>query len=205
MTAYILSALIGYICGSLPTAYLFVKWKTTIDIRRAGSGNVGTMNVFEVTGSKVLGVAVLVVDMVKGIVPVLAVFMAFGSTFDVLATAGLSAIIGHSFPVWIGFRGGRGLATTAGVMLVIGWVFIVIWVVVWAAVFAPTRSIHAGNILASIGSPVVVGLLPQSILAATLPYYTNPSNLLYFSIAFSVIIMITHRQFITTFFQRPTQ
>lgn len=205
LAAYIISAFIGYLFGSFPTAYLFVKWKSKIDIRQAGSGNVGTMNVLEVTGSRALGVTVLVIDMVKGTLPVLIVLMMIGNEFGMLATAGLSAIIGHSFSVWLGLRGGRGLATATGVMLVIGWAFIVIWIALWAGSYFPTRSIHAANILASVFSPFVIAIMPSTILVETLPYYTSPTDLLHFAIVFCIITLITHRESIFLFIKRNQQ
>lgn len=200
MTAYILSALIGYAFGSFPSAYVLVKWKYRIDIRRAGSGNVGTMNVFDVTGSRTLGVAVLTIDMLKGTLPVLIVLTAISEQFELLAIAGLCAIIGHSFPVWLGFKGGRGLATTAGVMLVIGWMFIVIWIALWSIAYFPTKSIHAANIIASVCSPAVTAVMP-SMMAQTLPDFTSTTNLMFFGIAFCTIVLITHRETLTAFFK----
>lgn len=196
MTSYIISALIGYLVGSFPTAYLLVKWKTKVDIRQAGSGNVGTLNTMEVTSSKSLGVAVLMIDMVKGALPVLLVMNLGGMQFWILGVAGLSAIIGHSFPLWLKFKGGRGLATTAGVMLVLGWVFIVIWLVLWTLAYLSTRNIHWGNILASMLSPILVAVMPKSILLNTLPSYTSTNDLLYFGIAFCALILITHREYL---------
>lgn len=202
MTEYILSALIGYAFGSFPTAYLLVKWKRNIDIRQVGSGSVGTMNVFDVTGSPALGVAVLVIDIVKGVLPVLLVLTTLGNRFEILATAGLCAIVGHGFPVWLGLKGGRGLATTAGVMFVIGWVFVLIWIILWAGSYLPTKSIHAANILASIFTPVLIAILPASMLEQTLPYYTSATNLLLVGIAFCVIILTTHREPILLFMKK---
>jgi glycerol-3-phosphate acyltransferase PlsY len=201
LTAYIFSTLIGYAFGSFPTAYLLVKWKYNIDIRQAGSGNVGTMNVFEVTGSRMVGVTVLVLDMVKGTVPVLVVLKMVGNDFWLVAVAGLSAIIGHSFSAWLGFRGGRGLATTAGVMLVIGWVFVVIWIILWAGSYVPTKSIHGANILASVFSPLLIAAIPSAMLTETLPYYTSPTNLLLFGIVFCAVILVTHRKSILALFK----
>ena len=205
MLTYIVSAIVGYAFGSVPTAYLLVKWKTRVDIRRAGSGNVGTMNTFDVTGSKALSVGVLVIDMVKGALAVLIVMWLMRNDFEMLALAGLSAIAGHSFPVWLRFQGGRGLATTAGVMLVVGWIFIIIWIALWTGAYLSTRSVHAGNIIASLSSPLVVAIAPQELLAQTLPPYTSPTNLLFFSIVFCVIMLATHRQPLLSFLKRNYQ
>jgi len=199
---YFFSALIGYVVGSLPVAYLLVKWKSRIDIRQAGSGNVGTMNAFDVTGSRMLAVGVLVADLLKGAAAVFIVKGIWGNEFGVLATSGLSTILGHSFPVWLNFHGGRGLATTVGVMLVLGWIFIVIWIVLWTGVYLSTKSIHAGNILASVCSPLVVAIVPSRFLAQALPAFTRPVDLLYFSIVFCLITLATHRKPLLAFFQQ---
>lgn len=194
LIAYIISALIGYFVGSFPTAYLLVKWKTKVDIRQVGSGNVGTLNTMEVTGSKSLGVAVLIIDILKGAVPVLLTMPLFGSSFALLVTAGFGAIIGHSFPVWLHFKGGRGLATSAGVLLVIGWIYVVLWLVLWLFIYVPTRSIHAGNVIASMCIPLIIAAIPTSVLSQALPPYTSTVNLLHFSIAFCVLVIVTHRE-----------
>lgn len=199
MIPYIISALIGYVSGSFPSAYLLVKWKTNVDIRQSGSGSVGTLNAMEVAGSSTLGTGVLVLDMVKGALPVVFALNFLGDEFEILAAAGLSAIIGHSFPVWLKFKGGRGLATTAGVMLVLGWVFIVIWLALWGLAYAPTRSVHAGNIFALLFAPLMVAVAPKSLLLQTLPHYTSVENLLFFSIAFCVVLLFTHREVLRSF------
>jgi glycerol-3-phosphate acyltransferase PlsY len=205
VTEYILSAFIGYLFGSFPTAYLLVKWRRKTDIRQAGSGNVGTMNVLETTGSTALGVSVLVIDMAKGAIPVILVLNFIDVRFESLAAAGLGAIVGHSFSAWLGFKGGRGLATTAGALLVIGWIFIIMWIALWVVVYLPTKNIHAGNILASILSPPVVAVVPREALTAVLPQHTAQMDLVVFGILLCTLIIVTHRDQITTFFQRHTE
>jgi len=202
LTAYTLSALLGYLIGSFPTAFLLVKWKAGIDIRRAGSGNVGTLNTMEVTGSRSLGVAVLVIDVVKGALAVALTMSLFGNLFWTMGVAGLSAIAGHAFPVWLNFRGGRGLAAAAGVFMVLGWIFIVIWLVLWTAAYLPFRNVHLGNVLASLAGAGVVAGLPKSALTQTLPNFTSTGNLLFLTITFCVLVLITHREPIAAMMKR---
>ena len=189
--------------GSFPTAFLLVKWKAEIDIRQAGSGNVGTLNTMEVTGSKGLGIAVLIIDMLKGVLSVVLAMSLFGHAFWIPGAAGLSAIAGHSFPVWLKFKGGRGLATAAGVFLVLGWVFVVIWLVLWGVTYLLFRSIHAGNVLASLLGPFLLAGLPSPVLSQTLPGFTSVTNLFHCGIAFSFITLVAHRDVITELIKRP--
>ena len=114
----IVAGVVGYLLGSFPTAYLMVRLKSRVDIRKAGSGNVGTLNSFMVTKSKGVGVVVLLLDLLKGVAAV-TIAPLFGASDPFLAqtVAGAAAVAGHNFPVWLGGKGGRGLATGAGVML----------------------------------------------------------------------------------------
>jgi glycerol-3-phosphate acyltransferase PlsY len=124
---YLTWFLIGYLLGSIPTAYIFVKVFNGIDIRKAGSGNVGALNAYEVSGSPLIGLSVLLIDIMKG-------YFAFKlsenlSDGDAVACliAGVSAVLGHNFSIWINFYGGRGLATSLGVFLALNPILILIW------------------------------------------------------------------------------
>ena len=155
MIAAIPSFALGYLIGSFPTAFLLVKWTARLDIRVAGSGNVGALNAFDVTRSKLLGALVLLIDLAKGSAAVWADSMLFGHGLWIMGFAGLGSIAGHNYPVWLRFKGGRGLATAAGVMLVLNWALVVLWCLAWLAMYAYTRSVHSANIAASILSPAL--------------------------------------------------
>ena len=146
MLVFVLSGVLGYLIGSIPTAFLVVRWKSSVDIRRAGSGNVGALNSFEVTRSKL----VLFLDLLKGVLATLVAAWMFGHQFSIQATGGVAAVTGHNFPIWLKFKGGRGLATAAGVMFVVCWVAVFVWGVLWAIGFALTRDVNAGNTIASL-------------------------------------------------------
>ena len=109
--------LLGYVVGSIPSAYIAGRWLTGEDIRRLGDGNVGARNAYHELGPKV-GVAVFVVDAIKGMVPVL-IAQAVVTSQVVVLTAGVAVVIGHNWPLFLGFRGGRGEATTIGVLLIL--------------------------------------------------------------------------------------
>jgi acyl phosphate:glycerol-3-phosphate acyltransferase len=164
MLSHILAGVVGYLFGSIPTAYVLVRWKSNLDIRKVGSGNVGTLNSFEVTNSKLVGVGVLLIDLFKGVLAVLFVRGAMGDEFATLAWGGIGAIVGHNFPVWLGFRGGRGLATAAGVMLVLGWMFVPIWMGVWFIGKLISGDVNVGNACGTIAVLLVGLLAPLSML-----------------------------------------
>lgn len=163
MASLILAASLGYLAGSIPFAYLFVYWKTELDIRREGSGNVGTLNSFVVSKSKWLALGVLILDLAKGSAAVLAARALVRADFPHGATAGLMAVVGHSFPVWIGFKGGRGLAPAAGAFLVLNWLVVPAWLFLWGVSFLLVRAVNPANALASAATLAGALLAPPEI------------------------------------------
>ncbi len=113
MTSYAVAALVGYLIGSFPTGYLLGRLLRGIDIREYGSGATGATNVLRVLGPKAF-LATLLVDALKGWIPLLLTWY-LTESHELQATVGVAAILGHDFPLYIGFRGGRGVATTFGV------------------------------------------------------------------------------------------
>ncbi|MBI4548924.1 MAG: glycerol-3-phosphate acyltransferase [Ignavibacteriae bacterium] len=194
MTRYALSLLLGYFVGSLPTAYLLVKWKTRLDIRKTGSGNVGAMNTFEVTGSKLLGAIVMLLDLLKGVAAVGLSWMLVGEEFWIIGIGGLGSIIGHTYPIWLKFKGGRGLSTAAGMMLVLGWIFVVVWCTLWTVVYVTSKNIHASNITASMITPVVIAVTPTDLVRVTLPLFIGANNFIYLSIILCLLLLLGHRE-----------
>ena len=192
MLEYFFSSLLGYFIGSIPTAYLLVKWKTKLDIRQTGSGNVGAMNTFDVTGSKFLGVFVMVIDLLKGVAAVWLASLLLGKEFWVMASGGLASMVGHSYPIWLQFKGGRGLSTAAGIMMILGWVFVLIWCSLWAVMYSGSRNIHLSNIVASVGTPIVIVLTPEIFISRVLPQYTEANNFLYLSVLICLFIFMRH-------------
>lgn len=111
------AAIVAYLVGSFPTAYVIGKHYRDVDVSRNGSGNIGAMNAYEVTGSKLIGISVAVVDLAKGFVVTFAANLIFGLTIGLVAA--LFVVVGHNYSAFIKFKGGRGLATAAGALLVI--------------------------------------------------------------------------------------
>jgi len=187
----ILAATVGYLLGSLPTAYLLVKWKTNLDIRHAGSGNVGMLNSFLVTRSKFVGFAVLLFDIAKGCVAVWVGSIVCGPDFVYRAIAGCSAVLGHDFPIWLGGKGGRGLATAAGVMLLLGWAWIVVWIVVWAFGFLIWRNVNLANAFGSFVVLLGAGvILPDELMRMTTPENVPHAGYRVFAVALMGLVLL---------------
>jgi acyl phosphate:glycerol-3-phosphate acyltransferase len=129
MTGIVLAAVIGYLLGSIPFGMVLTRLAGLGDIRHIGSGNIGATNVLR-TGNKALAALTLLLDLAKGIAAVL-----IGSTWggDAMLAAAGAVILGHMFPVWIGFRGGKAVATALGVLFVIAWPVAVIAFTLWLA------------------------------------------------------------------------
>lgn len=144
MIIYPLAAFLGYICGSIPFAWLMTRWAGLGDIRQIGSGNPGATNVLR-TGRKGLAASVLALDMLKGTLPVFLCFFVFDWNMQAALLAGLFAVLGHMFPVWLRFKGGKSVATALGALLGIQpWLFLALGVTWLVTAFAFRISSLAG-------------------------------------------------------------
>ena len=160
MTPWTTTLPIAYLLGSIPFGYLLVRLVHKQDIRTTGSGNIGATNVLR-SGAKGLGIATLLLDCLKGAV---AVLLAFGiarhagftrpAAFDLASAAAVAAVLGHVFPVWLRFRGGKGVATALGVFLVLSPTILLLAILIFAAVFALTRYVSLASILSAAAIPV---------------------------------------------------
>ena len=155
--SYIATALLGYLLGSIPTGFLVARARG-VDIRTVGSGNIGATNAFRVLG-KGLGIFVLLMDALKGwiAVQVGAYFinrLLPGAALDNLRiTAGIAAILGHNFTCWLNFKGGKGIATSAGVLIaLVPWALVII-LSIFIILFLTTRFVSVGSIAASFSLP----------------------------------------------------
>ncbi|NJO55074.1 MAG: glycerol-3-phosphate 1-O-acyltransferase PlsY [Rhodospirillales bacterium] len=166
-TAHILMAvLIGYFAGSIPFGLLLTRIAGLGDIRQLGSGNIGATNVLR-TGNKKLAALTLLLDCGKGLVPTLAI----GSVAPALAPlAGVAAVIGHNFPIWLGFRGGKGVATTLGVLAGLSWPVGILTAGVWIGSATVFRYSSLAALIALACAPIMmVGFAErEDVLAAAL-------------------------------------
>ncbi|MDD5363277.1 MAG: glycerol-3-phosphate acyltransferase [Ignavibacteria bacterium] len=153
---YILLCIIFYLIGSIPAAYLFLKYKTGKDITKEGSGNSGALNTLQVSGSKSAGFTVLVLDLLKGFIPSYLLFRVVDLPLEFVFIPVVLLVAGHNFSVWLGFKGGRGLATAAGICLAVSPVILLIWVVLFIISYGIYRNVHFGNIVATVILPLFV-------------------------------------------------
>jgi acyl phosphate:glycerol-3-phosphate acyltransferase len=164
MQAIVISAVAGYLLGSIPFGYLLVRVFRGADVRTTGSGNIGATNVART--SPALGIITLLLDGLKGMAAVLIATAISGSNRSVAFVAALAAICGHVFPVWLRFRGGKGVATGLGSFLVLMPKSILLALAVFAAVVLAFRYISLASIIATASLPVLARLLGEAQTAA---------------------------------------
>jgi len=152
---WLLALLLGYALGSIPFGLLLARAAGKGDIRQVGSGNIGATNVLR-AGGKWLAAAVLLLDAGKGF---LAVWLAWLWWPDAAAVGALGAILGHCFPVWLRFKGGKGVATAAGVCCGLGWPIGLAYAAVWLAMLAITRISSLAGMSAALAAPIAATLL----------------------------------------------
>lgn len=154
--------LFGYLLGSIPFGIVITRLAGTTDIRTIGSGNIGATNVLR-TGRKDLAAMTLLGDALKGTVAVLIARSVLGP--EAALVAGLGAFAGHLWPVWLGFKGGKGVATFLGITLALYWPAAVIFAIVWIAVAALSRYSSLSALIASVATPLGAFLLGQPVPA----------------------------------------
>jgi len=188
-------AVTSYLLGSIPFGYLLVRIFRGQDVRQTGSGNIGATNVAR-TGSKGLAIATLLLDALKGYVAVFHVFFWAGhspthvpsagphTVYVFASLAGFFAIVGHMFPVWLRFKGGKGVATAAGAFLAIAPAAVGVALVIFVAVVVFTRYVSLGSIVASAVFPFAAWWLNPE---------TNSAIVFAFMAASSVLIIVRHK------------
>ncbi|MES2766222.1 MAG: glycerol-3-phosphate acyltransferase [Bacteroidota bacterium] len=164
-----LITLLAYLIGAIPIAFLLVKFRTGKDITHEGSGNVGAMNSFEVTGSKWIGIITAVLDALKGIVAVLIARKIGGDDFFLTSLAAFFVVFGHNMNVFLKFKGGRGLAPAAGALLAINPLPVLMWGIMWlTGYYVIKRDVHVGNMAGTIGAPMLLYTTPDLLLKKTM-------------------------------------
>ncbi len=168
---------VGYLLGSIPFGLILTKLAGTGDIRSIGSGNIGATNVLR-TGRRGLAAATLLGDMLKGTAAVFVVDWFDGT--DAALVAGFGAVIGHVFPVWLRFKGGKGVATYVGVLIAVAWPIAAAFGVIWGAIAALTRYSS------------LAGLIAGAAMPPLLWYYAGGKPALLF-LVLTVLIWFMHR------------
>ena len=156
------AVLVGYLCGSVPFGLLLTRAAGLGDVRNIGSGNIGATNVLR-TGNKKLAAATLALDLLKGTVAVVLARVVGG--VDLGIAAGFGAFLGHLFPIWLGFKGGKGVATYIGILLGLMWPAVLIFAGVWLAVAYFSRYSSAGALAATLAVPASLWALGETRMA----------------------------------------
>lgn len=194
--ACIISGIIAYLLGSISFSIIFTKKFAGFDVRQKGSGNAGSTNVLRTAGKKP-AILTLICDILKGVI---AIFIAYliGKIFDfdiqstalLVQIAGICVVIGHTFPVFFGFKGGKGVATALGVLLVTNWQIGLICLVFALVLMALTRIVALGSIAAAILFPVLCFFITNNYLIGD---SSTRMSYLVFGIIMAVIVIFNHR------------
>jgi glycerol-3-phosphate acyltransferase PlsY len=183
MTAFLLTAAFSYLLGSIPFGYLLVRAFLGQDVRQTGSGNIGATNVSR--KSPALGALTLVLDALKGLAAVIATRMLFPGQNTLLGVAALFAILGHMFPVWLRFRGGKGVATGLGSFVALTPKTILIMLAIFLVIFLVFRYVSLASILTVALFPLVAWILGQ---------HRETPQMLAFITAASLLIIAKHHE-----------
>ena len=173
----IIICLISYLMGSIPFGFILTKIFLKKDIREIGSGNIGATNALR-TGNKVLGYSTLILDILKAIIPILYVKFYFS---EFIYISSLCVFLGHVFPIWLKFNGGKGVATYVGILFVIDIYLGLLFTFVWFFIFIISKFSSLSSLIGSISIPIYFLFLSQF------------NDVLFFSIMF-VLIFFTHRE-----------
>jgi len=176
----------SYLLGSIPFGYLLVRLRSGRDVRSVGSGNIGATNVVRAAGWST-GVATLILDLAKGMFAVWLAGHFSDGNIRIVMFAGLAAILGHIFPVWLKFSGGKGVATALGVFLMISWTAVAAAVAVFAIVVLFWRYISLASVSAAAALPLLVYLLYA-------PGHGPPTTVTAGTLLSSVLIIVKHRK-----------
>jgi glycerol-3-phosphate acyltransferase PlsY len=194
MATYIIIAVIAYLIGSINFSIILSKRMAGFDIREKGSGNAGTTNMLRAVGKKA-AVITLICDILKGVVSILIAVLAgkIVKNLDnalLVQLAGIFVIIGHTFPIFFKFKGGKGIATSLGVLLMINWQIGLICLIFALVLMALTKMVSVGSIAAAILFPILVAFIDQNYIVQT-----SNSNWSYlvFSIIVALLVIFNHR------------
>jgi glycerol-3-phosphate acyltransferase PlsY len=185
----ILALVFAYLIGSIPTAVWLGKFYHGIDIREHGSGNAGATNTFRIFGKK-LGIIVLIVDILKGWIAVKLFYVLYESgqsvdeLFNLKIRLGICALLGHVFPIYVGFKGGKGVATLLGIILALNHEAALMSIGVFLLIFVISGYVSLSSIVAGLFFPVVVMVISK----------TSQPAMVVFALMISVAVIITHQK-----------
>ena len=190
MVESVIVAIIAYLIGSINFSVILSKKMAGFDVREKGSGNAGTTNMLRAVGKKAAAIT-LICDILKGVVAIL-IAMLIGKMVEesnsalLVQIAGVAVILGHTFPIFFKFKGGKGVATSLGVLIMSNWQIGLICLVFALVLMILTQMVSVGSIAAAILYPVLTLFIPQN--------YIVPGNYLIYSIILAVLIVFNHRE-----------
>ena len=174
---YLIVGITSYLMGSIPFGFILTKIFLKKDIREIGSGNIGATNALR-AGNKLVGYSTLILDIVKAIIPVIYVKMNYP---ELIYIASLCAFLGHVFPIWLKFKGGKGVATYVGILFSINILLGLIFVISWGVIFLISRYSSLSSIIGSLSVPLYL-------------FITTEKSSVIFFITMFVLIFFTHRE-----------
>ena len=174
---YLVFGIASYLMGSVPFGFILTKIFLKKDIREIGSGNIGATNALR-SGNKLIGYSTLILDIAKAIIPVIYVKINYP---DLIYIASLCAFLGHVFPIWLKFKGGKGVATYVGILFSINIILGLIFVISWAFIFLLFRYSSLSSIIGSLSVPIYILIIGEI------------NNAIFFAIMF-ILIFFTHRE-----------
>lgn len=194
MATYFIVAIVAYLLGSISFSVIITKKMAGFDVREKGSGNAGTTNVLRTVGKKA-AIITLICDILKGVVAILLALLAgyIIKGLDnalLVQLAGIFVILGHTFPIFFKFKGGKGIATSLGVLLMINWQIGLICLVFAIILIILTKMVSVGSIVAAILFPVLVIFINQNYIVAE----SSNWSYLIFSIIIVLLVILNHRE-----------
>lgn len=190
MVSHIIVLIIAYAIGSISFSVILSKKLAGFDVRDKGSGNAGSTNVLRTVGKKAAALTLLC-DILKGVVAIVIAVIVGNMAGDVdrallVQIAGIAVVVGHTFPVFFGFKGGKGVATSLGILLIINWKIGLICLVFGLAIIALTRMVSAGSVLAAVLFPILTLFVGHE-------FYIVEGNYFIFSIIMALLVAFNHR------------
>jgi acyl phosphate:glycerol-3-phosphate acyltransferase len=190
----IIISIISYLLGTIPSAFLLVRFTSGRDLRTIGTGNIGAMNSYEVTGRKIIGIMVFLMDALKGVSAVLLAKIFVSNTLLPVMFASFFVVLGHNFNIFIKLKGGRGLATAVGCYLLINPELIIFWGLMWlAGYYIIKKDVHVANVTATVFAPLMFYYTPEKI-TGFLNFVDNTSktNLTLATIPVLLLVLLRH-------------
>tara|TARA_B100001540_G_scaffold230714_1_gene204880 strand:- start:1101 stop:1679 length:579 start_codon:yes stop_codon:yes gene_type:complete len=169
--------LLSYISGSIPFGYLLTKFFLNKDVRKIGSGNIGATNVLR-TGSKMIGFSTLILDISKAIIPIILIKIYF---VEYLYISSLCVFLGHVFPIWLKFKGGKGVATYVGILFCINVYLGISFIIIWALIYFIFKYSSLSSLIGSLSIPII-------------NFFIFNGDVVFFYIIMFVLIFFTHRE-----------